>query len=481
MTDEIVCRSTLSDPGNGCVPFNVFGTGVNTAAAVDYITGVDWRKEHFEQNVGAVSIQGEPFSNWAGPVSLATGIEHRRESVRGVSDPTAETGAWYVGNFLPTFGHYTVTEGFLETVVPLAKDLPWARELDLNAAVRFTDYSTSGFVTTWKAGLTYTLIDDIRLRFTRSRDIRAPNLQDLFASGTTTNNAILDPFNDNRSTLFIGTRGGNPNLKPEKADTTGIGIVLQPRFIPGFSLSVDYWNIDINDALGSLGAQSIINYCYEGNQTFCDAITRTGNTGSYSDLLIRIVPFNLVNRIARGVDFESSYRATLDDLVSGWKGDIALRMLATHYLKNYANDGTNVPTDTVGENGLDGPPRWRWTASLSYALDPFTATLAARGISSGKLDNRLIACVSDCPLSTVIHPTIDDNHMPGAVYLDAAFSYRLMNSGVELFVNVRNLTDKDPAITPRGPSGYPFDQFLANPGIYDTVGRTYMLGARMGF
>jgi outer membrane receptor protein involved in Fe transport len=473
-----VCRSTLSDPSDGCVPFNVFGTGVNSQAALDYILGTDRRQERFEENVVAASLSGEPFSDWAGPVSVAAGVEHRSESVSGSSDDIAPTGAWYVGNFLPTFGRYTVTEGFIETVVPLAKDQAWARNLDLNAAVRFTDYSTSGYVTTWKAGLTYAPVDDIHFRLTRSRDIRAPNLQDLFSSGTTTNNAVLDPFNNNQSTLYVGTTGGNPDLLPEKADTTGFGVVVQPRFLPGFSASVDYWNIDIKDALGTVAAQDIINYCFQGNQSFCDAITRSGNTGGYSDLQIRIVPFNLVNQIARGVDFEASYRAAMSDLVGNWRGDLTVRMLATHYLKDYSNNGINLPTDSVGENSDLGPPKWRWSASASYGLDAFNVTLAARGVSSGTLDNTYIECASNCPASTIDHPTIDRNYLPGAVYFDAALAYKLLDAGMEVFFNVRNIANKDPAIVPRGPSGYPFDQFLANPGLYDTMGRIYMLGVR---
>ena len=471
------CRSTVAAPGNGCVPFNIFGTEVNTPAALGYVLGTDWRHERFEQNVEAASIQGEPFSIWAGPVSLATGIEHRKESVSGTSDPIAETGAWYVGNFLPTFGHYTVTEGFIETVVPLAKEMSWAQELDLNTAVRFTDYSTSGYVTTWKAGLTWSPIDDVRFRFTRSRDIRAPNLQDLFSAGTTTNNAILDPFNGDKSTLFVGTTGGNPNLLPEKADTTGIGVVLQPRFVPGFNLSVDYWNINIKDALGTVDAQDIINFCFQGNQSFCDAITRTGNTGGYSDLQIRIVPFNLVNQIARGVDLESSYRLALSSFRDSWAGDLSVRLLATRYLKDYSNNGINPPTDTVGENGILGPPKWRWTLSASYQLMPFNFGLAMRGITGGNLDNTLVSCAANCPESTITHPTIDNNHIAGAVYLDGSFSYNF-GGKIEAYFNVRNILNRDPAIVPRGPSGYPFDQFLANPNVYDTLGRVYLLGVR---
>src|SRR6185437_9840993 len=155
---------------------------------------------------------------------------------------------WFAGNYHATIGSYDVTEGYVETVIPLAKDTAWAKSLDLNGGVRATGYSTAGYVTTWKVGATYQPIDDVRFRATRSRDIRAPNRSELFASAVFNSSVITDPFRNNASVFYQGSTNGNINLKPEKADTTGLGVVVTPGFFPGFSASFDYYNIDINDA-----------------------------------------------------------------------------------------------------------------------------------------------------------------------------------------------------------------------------------------
>ncbi|MHB1207954.1 MAG: TonB-dependent receptor plug domain-containing protein, partial [Rhodospirillaceae bacterium] len=266
---SIVCRSTLTAPNNGCVPYNVFGTGVASAASKQYVVGISHRNQRFVQNVEAASITGEPFSSWAGPVSLALGIEHRSEKAVGSSTDLDKQRVFFAGNYLPTFGKYNVTEGFVETVVPLAKDTVWAKSLDLNAAVRGTGYSTSGYVTTWKVGATYTPIDDVTFRATRSRDIRAPNLNDLYNAGSTTNQVVIDTGRTNQGISYLGTTTGNPNLLPEKADTTGLGVVLQPQFFPGFSTSVDYWNIDLSGAISTISAQNIVDLCSQGATVFC--------------------------------------------------------------------------------------------------------------------------------------------------------------------------------------------------------------------
>ncbi len=155
---SIVCRvntdavTTNDDPS--CVPYNGMGIGVNTDAALKYVTG--WSHGHLRlsQDVAALSTNGEPFELWAGPVSLALGIEHRIEEVTGVPNPDDEINSWFAGNYKASFGTFNVTEGFIETVVPLAKDAAWAQAFDLNASARFTSYSTSGYVTTWKVGAT---------------------------------------------------------------------------------------------------------------------------------------------------------------------------------------------------------------------------------------------------------------------------------------------------------------------------------------
>ncbi|HEY4370131.1 MAG TPA: TonB-dependent receptor [Steroidobacteraceae bacterium] len=477
-TGEPICRSTLTDPNNGCVPYNPMGIGVNTKAAIDYVTGagaIMWRRQKIEQDVAAASVQGEPFSTWAGPVSVAFGVEHRKEHVEGVNDDISDRFGWWVGGYAVTEGGYNVTEGFLETVVPLAKDLSWAKSLDVSGAVRETDYSTSGRVTTWKLGATYAPVDDIRFRVTRSRDIRAPNLDELISRGSGGAPGIRNPFNGGLSQQVLSPRLGNPNLTPEIADGLGVGMVLQPRFLPGFSASIDYWKLDINDAIDQIDAQEIIDRCYAGNQDFCQVITFRPNSNMI-DTVIRS-PFNYVTQLARGIDVEASYRMPLG------AGDLSFRLLGTHYLKNETNDGSHTPIDTVGQNTADGPPDWRWTANVSYALDPMNVSLTARGISSGVYDNRYIECTSGCPTSSIDHVTVSDNHIDGEVFFDAAFTYKLAMgpTDMDLFVNVRNIFDSDPEVVAADPGGYSYSLSAANPVLYDTLGRVYQAGVRVQF
>ena len=169
----IVCRSTLTNPTNGCQPLNIFGVGAASQAAIDYVTDTQFTRQRYEQHVVEASVSGEPFSTWAGPVSLAAGGSYRAEKINAVSDPLSLERAFHIGNPQPYSGKYNVKEAFAEVVVPLAKDTSFAQTLDVSLAGRVTDYSTSGGVFTWKAGATYEPFEDLRFRVTRSRDIRA--------------------------------------------------------------------------------------------------------------------------------------------------------------------------------------------------------------------------------------------------------------------------------------------------------------------
>jgi len=478
VSGAIVCRSTLSNPGDGCVPYNLFGISVNSTEALDYVLGRPHREQEFTQDVMAASVAGEPISSWAGPVSLAMGVERRKEEVSGEVDPQYSRG-WFVGNYLPSFGSYTVTEGFGEVVVPLLNDAPWSDALDFNAAVRVTDYSTSGTVTTWKTGATWRPFHDVMFRITRSRDIRAPNLSELFQAGAANTNSVIDPFSGNQIVQYTGKRTGNLALVPEEADTTGFGVVLQPSFLPGLSASVDYFNIEIGNSIGSVAAQTIVDRCYAGNQTYCNAITR-GINANGADVIteIRLQPFNFVTQISRGLDIETSYRLPLGG------GNLTFRALATHYLKNFEDNGIDPATDSVGENGGDGPPEWRYRTSLSYSRDPMTVTITGRGVSSGVYDNTFIECDADCPTSTVDHRTINNNRIDGAFYLDVNLSYafgRDAGAEAEVFLNVRNLMNEDPALVAQGPGGIAFLTQPANPTLYDTLGRVFRTGVRVRF
>ena len=480
----IVCRSTLSSPANGCVPWNVFGIGVNSKAALGYITASQpHRNERFVEDAFSANMNGEPFSSWAGPVSLALGMEHRYEGVSGRSSAEDQRSNLFVGNFLPNFGHYTVTEGFVETVVPLAKDAVWARSFDLNGAVRATSYSVSGYVTTWKVGVTWAPIDDIRVRGTRSRDIRAPNLNDLFAAGTANTNGVLDPFNGNAQIQYVGFAVGNTNLKPEIADTTGLGVVVQPNFFPGFNASVDYYKIDINGAIGSVSAQNIVDLCYAGQQQFCAALTRGFQNGVPVFTRILLQPFNFVTEKASGLDLEASYRTPLAAIVGDWRGDVTLRMLATHFISRYTDNGINPAFDAVGTNSGSGPPHWRYMASLNYNADPLNITFTARGLSAGTYNNTYVTCTSGCPVSTANNRTINYNTIDGETWYDLSMAYKFMHQpddgvDMEAFLNIRNLMNSDPSVYARGPSGSEHKAASYNVQLYDGVGRVFRAGIR---
>jgi len=484
---SIVCRSTLTNPTDGCVPYNPFGIGVNSAAQLDYVLDNAYRYQKFTQDVMAASIQGEPFDTWAGPVSLATGIEHRIEESKGINSLLDQQRVFFGGNYAPTFGKYKVTEGFVETVVPLARDQAWAQSLDVNAAVRATDYSTAGYVTTWKVGATYTPVADLTLRVTRSRDIRAPNIGDLYNAGTVVTDNVIDTIagpNNGQSVAYTGINGGNPNLTPEKADATGVGVVFQPTFLQGFQASVDYWNINVKGAITNISAQNTVDLCAQGNASFCQAINGGAGFrhGTSNNTILR-QPFNLAQQIARGIDFEAGYTMPLSTISDGWDGNFRIRGLASRYIKNYLNNGLTRPTDTAGQNtGTFHVPTWRWQASGTYDADPIAFTLTARGVSSGTYNNDFVQCLTGCPVSAAPAFTVNNNHIPGAVYFDIALTYTLLTAdegdgSVETFFNVRNITNKD-AVMVGGTGNFAADTVTTNPSLYDSHGRTYRAGIR---
>ncbi|MFM8774449.1 MAG: TonB-dependent receptor plug domain-containing protein [Actinomycetota bacterium] len=476
---SIVCRSTLTDPTNGCVPLNILGTGVVSPAAAAWVRGQPTLNNRFTQDEFAASMRGEPLSSWAGPVSVALGVGHRKEQSNGTSDALSLTNRYFFGNYKPIKGSYDVTEGFFETVVPLAKDLPWAQALDLNAAVRVTDYSSSGVVTTWKVGAVWTPIEDIKFRATRSRDIRAGNLADLFQPGATRTITVNDPRLNNQSYTIVTSTVGNETISPEKADSFNIGAVLQPRSLPGFSAAIDYWSVDVVDAIATLSAQNLLNLCFVGgNTSLCPFVARNA-AGFITEVTLK--PINLASQEARGIDLEASYSLPLDALSPD--GRLTLRALATHYIRNTTNSGIlgSIPTSSIGSYGAfdRGTPRWRYRLEASYSDGPFSGSLSAWGISSGVLLASNIECTSGCPTSTTNNRTIDNNHVDGALYFDASISYKF-TSGLEGFVVVDNLLNTDPPQVADGTSVFGA-QWGTSATYYDLFGRTFRAGIRFKY
>lgn len=458
----IVCRSTLTAPSNGCAPLNLLGTNVASPAAISYVLGDPYRTEELQETAAGINLSVTPLGTWAGDVSVAVGAEYRREAISGYVPTEYQTG-WSVGDFLPTFGSYDVKEAYVETVVPIGAGI------ELNGAARATDYSTSGYVTTWKAGATWQPVKDIRFRLTQSRDIRAPNLNELYQVGTSRTNTLLDPFNGQEES-FRETTTGNLALKPEKADSTTAGVVLTPTFVRGLSLSVDWFDTKVTDAISQFYSQDIINLCYSGNQAFCAAYKP--NPDGTTDFLFNASPFNAARLKVSGIDFDASYTIPL-----GPTGNLTFHGLASRYLDNTVDSGIQgaIIVNTVGQMGDTGTPKWIYRTSLTYDLPKWEAAVVARGVSAGNYANNDIQCTSGCPAFTANYPTVDDNHIAGAFYVDLNLTAKISDTRLgkmELFLNITNLFNRDPILLPEG-------GLSANTTYSDLLGRLYRVGVRM--
>lgn len=487
-TGAIVCRSTLTNPTNGCVPYNPMGTGVNDPRAIAYVTGTARRRDVLGQDVAAFDVNGQPFSTWAGPVAVGFGFEHRRETLSGVATALDEANAFFTANYHASNGRYYVNEGYLEVAVPLAKGTSWAESLDLNGAVRATDYSTSGYVTTYKIGAVYAPVRDIRFRGTYSRDIRAPNVGELFSAGNTTSGqALFDPFTNTNLTNSFQLTIGNPNLRPEKADSYGVGVVLSPRFIPGLQGSIDYYDIKINGAVATPGAQTVINLCFQGVAAYCPFITRAAPVAPATlgaITTVGTVPSNIQSQSTRGIDFDLSYSLPLSRLSSGMSGTFRLSGLAT-YIISLKTNGTNGTIEGAGVLGsyaalsvtAPSAPKFKSTVSAMFTDDAFDATFTWRHIGAGVYANYFISCASGCPVNNV--KTISNNRISENNLFDASFALRPFadRRGLELFAAVDNIFDKDPPLI-YGVTADGYYQGQAN-SLYDRIGRTVRAGFRI--
>lgn len=462
---QIVCRSTLTNPNNGCVPFNVFGTGKGTPAALAYIFGQSVVWSTIKQDVASGSLRGNPFSTWAGPISIALGAEYRRESYLATTTALDPTNAFFVGNFRGSQGHYDVKEGFFETVVPLIDNVPFLKHVDFNGAIRYTDYSLSGSVVSWKVGATWDVDDQLRFRATRSKDIRAPNLAELFQAGNNLNQTISDPVLGRSYSVQQFARG-NQNLTPEKADTTAVGVVYRPGWLPGFGVSVDYYDIRIQDAIYSNTAQAVINLCASGSALYCSFVTRNA---ANQITFVALQPLNVSAEGTRGIDIEVNYRHRLGG------GNLSLRGVGT-YVDSRTVTAGGITTQYAGSNAnfdqnSQAVPRWRALASATYDAGSVSATVTERFIGAGKLNVAWKEGVD-----------IDVNRVPAIAYTDLNLTFRPggTGKGTEIYFAVQNLLDQAPPVAPiYGATG--FLSTGTNGFLYDLIGRQFRVGARIKF
>lgn len=495
----IVCRVTVTNPGlyPGCVPINLFGEGAPSQAAKEYIRDRSYSKIVNETSNIEYSIRGEPFSLWAGPVGVAAGVQYRElELVQtstadpatpppftGIRGVPAGTSHFFSTNVGVAKGSQTVKEAFGEVNLPLVRDAPFAKSADLNLAARATDYSTSGRVTTWKVGGAWAPTDDIRFRATRSRDIRAPSLFELFAGDQTRIASVLDPHTAQQAVANQVT-GGNPNLQPEKADTTTIGVVYSPTWLSGFTASIDYYDIKIDEAMTTLVAATILDNCERsgGAATECSLISRPL---PYSDRSpanfpseIRLSSINAAAFRVKGIDFELAYRANLEQFYAGAPGAIQARLLGSYLDSRKSQTTTVAPIfDLAGQSGaIDNGgggvspvsyPKWRGVLVVDYTLGAFTGTLTQRYIGSMKQSKTQVVAEGQ-------------NHVPDKHYTDLTLRYRLREGSIEPFVTVNNLFNTQPPLVPIN-RNVPGAFYPTNTTLYDVIGRYYTAGLRFKF
>lgn len=486
---QIVCNVTLTNPGvfPGCQPLNPFGVGAPSAAAKAFILGTSTQFVKNTQDVFAAEFQGEIAQLPAGPLSFAAGAEYRRRTLFARSNPTAlgqiqatgvrgmpgafcptlalcRFGGWNQGNFGEVDARDNVKEGFVELFVPVFKDSAIGNSLELNAAYRYTDYKNSGTVSTWKIGATYEPFNDLRIRVTRSRDIRAPNLFELFAGPVNAfTPGLTDPVTGLTNVIAITRTQGNPNLVPERANTFTAGFVYSPSWLKGISGSIDFYDINLVGALAATSAQATIDGCQQGIAVQCALITRDPATNFIQQIILQQI--NLNARKVRGIDFDLSYNGGLGS------GKLNVRLLATRTIDFIDTIGT-ARIQSAGffsASNNTALPKWRGTLTANYEIGNFGLFVQERYI--GSYDQ----------LPFIPGQIFAEPHVGAVFYTDVTAKVKINagNTKFELYGTVNNLFNRRPPFLP--------NRFAANlafptvPNLYDLDNRYFTIGARVAF
>jgi outer membrane receptor protein involved in Fe transport len=469
-------------------------SGTSLGLTDSYISSADKiASGDIDQDVFEISFDGEVWKGWgAGPISAAVGYHYREESivqiVRDPANPTnADTGRPVPGNDatlgvrgasaanannsvaiqfskVPNImGKLSTIEYFGELLVPLIADQPFMDQLTLNLATRRADYSGSGEIWAWKYGLDAQITDDFRVRATQSRDIRAATLAERFdrTGGFATVNNWTPPCTDVNNAVvscsIFTVSGGNPEVQPETADTITVGAVYQPSWLDGFSISVDWYDIDLHDAIAPLTAQQIVDECIAGDLVLCGRIQLNAQG---QPNLVNASVLNINASKVTGWDLEAGYRR--DVSLFGGDENVGVRVFAG-YLEE--NSRTNFGAPTVYNNGTVFYPELKVTGSLSYSRGPLDVFVQERYISETH------------HLTTPVG--IDDESIDAVWYTDlnAAYQWDTQQGEVQLFGNISNVLDQDPPVVAN------FANFGANAiqtgGTFDRLGRAYVVGVRL--
>lgn len=494
-----------------CQPINPFGLGNISAAARDYVLTDTVSVGKITQTVISGSVGGDTsgFLNLpGGAVGFALGAEYRRDTADFRADPLVSSGYTFY-NALTVFDPpaATVKEAFAELRVPLLKDLPLMRELTFTGAGRVADYSgNTGTVYAYNAGVEYAPVDDLRFRGSYSRAVRAPNLSELFSS---LSQNFAPGFVDPCGALNIGTgsptraancaadgvpasfdyryqsslqtlSGGNPDLSEETSDSYTVGFVAQPRFIPGLAISLDWFDITVNDVITAPTAQQIVNTCYDASDLdnqFCALFERVGagQTGPAGEEPFRIIEGSLEQTLLnyaklkqRGINADIAYSRAI-----GPDSRLGVRLIWTHQIKNETYFDPTDPERANTNIREVGTPKDAVNFDIDLKVGATVVNYQARYLSkqiiAGGLSEDIFTEQGRPPQNA---DYADILYYPDVLYHDIRVGFQV-DPGSNFYLGVDNVTDRLPPLSSTG--------IGAGTGIFEPRGRYFYAGVTASF
>ena len=483
-----VCRS-----GNaGCVPYNIFGNGVRDEGALGYVSTDSVSHSKVTQQVVSGSVSGDFGSHLelpGGSIAYAVGAEYRRETSDSVPAQELQDGTTWVGLITAAEGHFDVKELFAEINLPILTDARFANRLSFGAAFRASDYSTIGQTNSWKVDAVWAPIESVTFRGTYAQAVRAPNIAELFSPQTSASDFITDPCDINelnngtgtreancaalltefgvdpatftpsntpQATLYtLGTFGGNRDLTEETAKTWTAGVVLRPQFAPGLSVSLDWYDIEIEDAINTAAAEELAQLCVDQptiDNAFCPGITRDPDTGYIVGFTVR--PENVAAFRTAGLDMNFDYRLSTESM-----GDFKFQLVGgyLHRLEFVSSPGATVDNDLDEQYN----PKFSATFDASWTKGPLTLGYGINWFSeTDRFTREILAGDPDYADKRYFKVRQKWEHEINAAYD--------INDSINIYAGVNNLFDAKPAFEY---SSYPVS----------AMGRYYYLGARMNF
>lgn len=503
---NIVCRVTLENPGSlnqdiaRCQPLNLFGQFAPSEAAQNYVA-VELEQFHrLTQRNFQASLGGELFRLPAGDLGFSIGYDYRKESSRFNANEARLRGDGRTGTVLPLSGSIDTHEGFAELLIPLVGGdftLPFVHLLEIEGAARIVDHSRAGVDWAWNVGGRWKPVEDLTIRASRSRTFRAPSVFELFLPRQIISQAINDPCDfrfinvgnnpatrlrncqalfatvglppDTRFTSFrTGTGtfpvtfGGNPDLENEVADSWTVGAVLEPRFIPGLTLTADYINIDISNAIVNFNSTSIANTCFDAENPdpdICNLITRDGQ------LQVQDVTTGFVNAgftRFEGITLTANYVLPLRRISQALPGTLTLNLnvLNTRRLETSVS-GLGFDLDVA--DGEFGAPHWKGQLIATYAVGPATLSWYTRYVGPSVV-NVLFTLENRDILGT-----------PGIFRHDFSMQFEIADR-FRIRGGVYNVFDRLPELGAQA-----LGLFSTDGSSVDVVGRTFFVGAGVSF